>query len=202
MGTSSNGLWDNDAALNAVGTLVKISPAQETMPLLASWGVRLWFGQCEANAFGRGVERKSAELIRLPRPVFQQLAGIAQRPAEYARGSRPAEHKAILGAGCDGYFIAPLFDLPEVKAVVQLRAAALADVLDKTFASKPRDWAVFERKLFPLGVLLTFTRIGLYVEAARVDTWLAGFERVAAAEEGSTEAAARLRPVFGLIKAR
>lgn len=49
------------------------------MPLLASWGLRLWFGQADAKAFAKGIERKSAELIRLPKPLFQESWCLAQR---------------------------------------------------------------------------------------------------------------------------
>jgi hypothetical protein len=207
MSTWGSGLWDNDATVDVVGTLVKISPAKETMPLLASWGLRLWFGQADAKAFAKGIERKSAELIRLPKPLFQELVGLAQRPTEYARrNTRPAEHTAILGSSCDGYFVAPLFELPDVKAVVENRAEELSLVLDKFFGGTPKPEALYKNKLAPLGVLLTFTRIGIYVAPARADAWLAGFERMveAAKSEGEfwKDFSGRVRPLFTLIKAK
>lgn len=207
MGTWGNGLFDNEATLDVVGGLVKISPAKETMPLLASWGLRLWFGQADAKAFAKGIERKSAELIKLPKPLFQELVGLAQRPTEYARrNSRPAEHTAILGSTCDGYFVAPLFELPEVKGVIENRAEELSVILDKFFAGTPKAEALYKNKLAPLGVLLSLTRIGIFVAPARADAWLAGFERMVETAKDDAEFwkgfAARVRPLFGLIKAK
>lgn len=207
MGTWGNGLFDNEATLDVVGGLVKISPAKETMPLLASWGLRLWFGQADAKAFAKGIERKSAELIKLPKPLFQELVGLAQRPTEYARrNSRPAEHTAILGSTCDGYFVAPLFELPEVKGIVENRAEELSVILDKFFAGTPKAEALYKNKLAPLGVLLSLTRIGISVAPARADAWLAGFERMVETAKDDAEFwkgfAARVRPLFGLIKAK
>lgn len=207
MGTWGNGLWDNEATLDAVGGLVKISPAKETMPLLASWGLRLWFGQADAKAFAKGIERKSAELIKLPKPLFQELVGLAQRPTEYARrNSRPAEQTAILGSTCDGYFVAPLFELPEVKAVIENRAEELSVILDKFFAATPKPESLYRNKLAPLGVLLSFTRIGLFVAPARADAWLAGFDRMVESAKEDVEFwkafSTRVRPLFTLIKAK
>lgn len=181
MGTWDHKLLTNDRSLDELGQLTHLPVGKELMPSLAAWGVRLWFDQCKPRAFSKGIERWAKELTRLPRPLFDELAAIAQRPAEYEkRSSRKPEHVELLGRPGDGYRIEPLFALDGVKAVVAGLAERNALRLDKVL-STPAPGSLYENHLTELGVLLELTNVGVTQSAERVATWRAGFARMNAA---------------------
>ena len=175
MGTWGSGLWDNDNSLDAVGELIHVMPGKDLPHLLVSWGLRLWFGQCAPRDLARAVERRSKEVIKLPKPLFEELSNIAQRSDTFkGRSSRKLEHGAILGGYCDGYRIEPLFQLPETRAITADLADRLAQRLDSVFTVKKRV-TLYEDALVELGVLLELTNVSLFQDAARVERWKQGF---------------------------
>ncbi|MDP2271633.1 MAG: hypothetical protein Q8N23_14865 [Archangium sp.] len=176
MGTWGSGLWDNDASLDALPELIHVPPSKDLTHLLASWGLRLWFDRCAPKDFARAIERKSKEVIKLPKPLFEALAAIAQRPDSFKeKRSRSAPHHAILGGSADGYRIDPVFALPEVRAlvgaVVRDRCAAQLDAV----LTGPSRVSLYEDHLTGLGVLLELTNVGLFQPADRVARWRAGY---------------------------
>lgn len=175
MGTWGSGLWDNDSSLDRVGDLIAVKAGKELHGILASWGLKLWFGRCEPKEFARAVERKASEVTRLPKPLFNQLAEIAQRPESFNRkSSRKPEHGALIGGYCDGFRIDPLFALPEVKTIVTTVGERCATRLDHVLTG-PKRVSLYEDSLTELGVLLELTNIGLFQDAARVERWKKGF---------------------------
>jgi hypothetical protein len=168
-------LWDNDASADAVPDLIKVAPSKSLNHLLASWGLRLWFGGCTAKEFARGIERKSKDIIKLPRPVFVALSEIAQRPASFDhRPSRSAAHKAIIGVSKAGHCVEPLFALPEVKGLVaDLVAERCATELDRKCGRKKQS-PLSEDTFTELGVLLELTQVGVFQPAVRVERWKDG----------------------------
>jgi hypothetical protein len=175
MGTWGSGLWDNDSSLDRIGGLIAVKAGKDLHSILASWGLKLWFGRCEPKEFARAVEKKASEVTKLPKPLFNQLAEIAQRPESFNnKRSRKPEHDAVLGGYCDGFRIDPLFALPEVKTIVATVGERCAARLDQVLTGSRRV-SLYEDQLTELGVLLELTNIGLFQDAARVARWKQGF---------------------------
>ena len=175
MGTRGGGLWDNDASVEEVPGLIRVTPSKDLWHLLASWGLRLWFGQCEPREFARAVERKAKEVVKLPKPVFDALSNIAQRPDSFkGHRSRKPEHTAIMGGFCGGFRMEALFTLPETRAITAKIADRCANRLDNAFKAKKKTTLV-EDPLIELGVLLELTNVGFFLEAPRVEKWKKGF---------------------------
>lgn len=203
MSTWGKGLWDNDKSVDAVGGMIRVMPSKDLWHLLACWGLRLWFGQCEPKEFARGIERKAKDVVKLPKPVFNALSEIAQRPDAFkAHRSRKPEHSALIGDSSGGYRMEPLFELPEVRAVTETVAERCAARLDSAFKKKhslPQD------ALPELGVLLELTNVRLYQDAARVEKWKTGFAAMNArtTEERPfwDEYVARVEKLFPLLVA-
>lgn len=205
MGTWGSGLWDNDSALDALPDLVRISPAKETLTLVTAWAVKLWFAQCKPAEFSKGIERKASELTKLPKPVFEELVAIVREPRVYEKKtSRLPEHAKVLGGYCDGYFIAPVFELPEVRAVVASHSEKLSLVVDKQLSRKPRKDLLYELDLTALGLVLSFTRVGAVPTKERLDAWEAGFDAIDQANTSERgfwdEWRDRVRPSFELMR--
>ena len=132
------------------------------------------FGQCEPKEFARGIERKSKEVIKLPKPLFEALSNVAQRPDSFkVHRSRKAEHAAVLGGYCSGYRMDPLFDLPETRALTQAVGERCAKRLDSGLSNQKT--TLYEDQLAELGVLLELTNVGLFRDTARVERWKQGF---------------------------
>lgn len=203
MGTWGTGLWDNDASLDAMSALIRLPAGKDVTRALVSWGLRLWFGQCTPAEFSRGLERHSKALVKLPKPLFEELVSIAQRPAEYARRtSRRPEHLALLGGYCDGYRVAPLFALPGAREVVAEVAERCAARLDRALTAAKKV-SLYEDGLPELGVLLELTNIGVFQPSARVEAWRAGFAEMNArtTEERAfwDEFSGRVQSLFPLL---
>lgn len=131
------------------------------------------FGQCEPKEFARGIERKSKEVIKLPKTLFEALSNVAQRPDSFkVHRSRKAEHAAVLGGYCSGYRMDPLFDLPETRALTQAVGERCAKRLDSGLSNQT---TLYEDQLAELGVLLELTNVGLFQDTARVERWKQGF---------------------------
>lgn len=205
MGKWGNGLWDNDVSVEAVAGLIRVTPSKDLWHLLASWGLRLWFGQCEPREFARAVERKTKEVVKLPRPVFEALSNIAQRPDSFkGHRSRKPEHTAILGGTCGGFRMEALFTLPETRAIAEKVGARCATRLDNAFKAKKKV-PLTEDPLVELGVLLEFTNVGFFQDAARVEKWKKGFAEMNAltTEDRAVwdDYAARVEKLFPLLVA-
>ncbi len=180
---SGTSLWDSEASAGAVPRLIRLTPDKSLMNLLVTRGLLLWFNQCEPREFARAVERRSKEVVLLPKPLFNALSDLAQRPDSFKRGSRKHEHTAVLGPACSGHRIDALFAQPEARALLQVIAERNASKLDTAFAK--RKLTLTENPTPELGVLLEFTNVQLFVEAPRVAKWKSGF---AAMSERTTEA--------------
>lgn len=205
MATRGSGLWDNDSCIEEVPGLIRVTPSKDLWHLLACWGLRLWFGQCEPREFARAVERKSKEVVKLPRPVFEALSNIAQRPDSFkGHRSRLPEHVAVLGGTCGGYRMEPLFDLPEVRVIAEKLAERAGKRLDGLFRARKKV-PFTEDNLVELGMLLEFTNIGFYLEPDRVEIWKKGFSEMDAAtlEDRATWDAyrARVEKIFPMLVA-
>lgn len=203
MGTTGSGLWDNDSSLDALAGLIRLPTGKDLARTLVSWGLRLWFDQCTPQEFSKGLERRSKELIKLPKPLFAELASIAQRPREYdRRGSRSAAHHAIIGGYGDGYRIDPLFAYPGAREAVTEVAERNAARLDKVSNAKSKR-TLYEDQLPELGVLLEFTTVGVFQRPERVEAWRARFATMNAAttEERAfwDEFCGRVEKVFPLL---
>ncbi|MDP2273953.1 MAG: hypothetical protein Q8N23_02710 [Archangium sp.] len=204
MSTRGHGLWDNETSIAEVPGLIRVTPSKDLWHLLASWGLRLWFGQCEPREFARAVERKSKDVVKLPKPVFDALSNIAQRPDSF-RGhrSRRQEHTAILGGYCGGFRMEALFTLPETREIVQKVADRCANRLDGVFKAKQKA-ALTTDPLIELGVLLEFTNIGIFQEAPRVEKWKKGFAEMNALTTDDRgyydEYATRVDKLFTMLK--
>ena len=205
MAIRGSGLWDNDSCIEEVPGLIRVTPSKDLWHLLACWGLRLWFGQCEPREFARAVERKSKEVVKLPRPVFEALSNIAQRPDSFkGHRSRLPEHVAVLGGTSGGYRMEPLFDLPEVRVIAEKLAERAGKRLDGVFRARKKV-PFTEDNLVELGVLLEFTNIGFYLEPDRVEIWKKGFSEMDAAtlEDRATWDAyrARVEKIFPMLVA-
>lgn len=203
MGTWGSGLWDNDSSLDALPELVHLPAGKDLVRTLVAWGVRLWFAQCTPAEFSKGLERRSKELIKLPKPLFDELVAIAQRPKEFEqKESRRPEHREVIGGYCDGYRVEPIFSLPGARDVVAELAERNAARLDKAFGRK-KQVSLYEDQLTELGVLLELTNVGVFQRPERVEAWRAGFAAMNAAtpeERGFwDEYCGRVEKVFMLL---
>jgi hypothetical protein len=200
MATSDNGLWDNEKSLKALPGMVKVPAPKDLTQLLVSWGLRLWFGQCEPREFARAIERKAKDVVKLPKPVYNEIASIAQRPDAFRKGVRKPEFREVIGSAGDGYRVSPIFDIPEARAQVTEVAEKCASRLD-TATRKKVTFA--EEPLPELGVLLEMTNIGLYQAAERVEAWKKGFNELNARTKENRELwdawVARVEKVFPLL---
>jgi hypothetical protein len=205
MATSGSALWDK-ASVEVVGGLIRVTPSKDLWHLLTSWGLRLWFGQCDPKEFARGIERKAKDVVKLPKPVFEVLSNIAQRPDSFkVHRMRKPEHAAVMGNSCAGYRMEPLFTLPETRAILDTVAERCASRLDSALTSKKKKVGFTEDPLPELGVLLEFTNLGVFQEAARVEKWKKGFDELNALTTDERELwdqyAARVAPSFAMLVA-
>jgi hypothetical protein len=204
METRGSGLWDN-TTVDAVGGLIRVTPSKDLWHLLTSWGLRLWFGQCDPKEFARGIERKAKDVVKLPKPVFEALSNIAQRPDSFkVHRMRKPEHAAVMGNFWGGYRMEPLFQLPETRAITETVAERCASRLDKAFKEKKKA-PLSEDPLAELGVLLELTNVGIFQDAARVERWKQGFAEMNALTTTERpfwdEYAARVTPSFAMLVA-
>jgi hypothetical protein len=173
-------MFDRDSSSDQVLALLRLPGAKDLTRLLVSKGLELWFAQCDPKEFARSVERKAKEVVKLPKPLYNEIAGIAQSPDAYrGRRSRAPALAAVIGRVCDGYRIDPLFALPGARELVVEVAERCATRLDRTLAVKKKA-ALPDDQLLELGVLVEFTNVGVYQTPERVEAWKKGFDHMKA----------------------
>jgi len=200
MDTLAAGLWDNDKSYNRVARFTKVAPKPGLLDFLTSRAVELWFGEIDGSVFARSVERRSKEVIHLPKPLFNALSEIARNPKMTAKGSRSERHRQVLGPRANGFRIQPLFAMTEVTALLEPLSETLAARLDRAFKSRNM---LSEDGLSELGVLLELTNAQVFQSAERAARWEAGFmkmsERTTEDRPFWDEFVSRVRPSFSML---
>jgi len=201
MANTGTGLWDNEASVDKIGRFTKIPAKPELHDYLVSHSVLLWFGEVDGTTFARAIDRRSKEVSKLPKPLFNIFVDIASKKVT-SRGSRTAEHIKILGTNRDGYRVQPLLDMPETAKLLGPMAELVASKLDKTFKSKK---TFAEEPLTELGLVLELTNAHLYPDPERVAAWEKGFMEMSARTTEDREHwdayVARVKPMFAMLSA-
>lgn len=201
MANTGTGLWDNEASVDRIGRFTKISAKPELLDYLVSHSVLLWFGEVDGTTFARAIDRRSKEVSKLPKPLFNIFVDIATKKVT-ARGSRTAEHIKILGTNRDGYRVQPLLDLPETAKLLAPMSELVASKLDKTFKGKK---TLAEEPLTELGIVLELTNAHIFQDPERVAAWAKGFEEMSARTTEDRDHwdafVARIKPLFGMLSA-
>ncbi len=204
MDARGTGLWDNTVSVDSMLRLIKLPTTGGTLHYLVAHGIKLWFAQSDLPEFARASDRKSREIIRFPKPLYDAFARIAGSPKTFVKGSRSEAHRAILGDAADGIRLDPLFQQPEVPEILAPLMTSLTARLDKTF-NDPK-LTLSKNPFTELGILLELTTFGFYVPAEKVKAWEAAFdaanERTKDEREFFDAYVKRVRPIFKhLVKA-
>ena len=201
MANTGTGLFDSEASVDRIGRFTKISAKPDLLDYLVSHAVLLWFGEVDGTTFARAIDRRSKEVSKLPKPLFNIFVDIASKKVT-SRGSRTPEHTKILGSNRDGYRVQPLFDMPEAGKLMGPMAELVASKLDKTFKSKK---TFAEEPLTELGIVLELTNAHLYPDPARVAAWEKGFMEMSARTTEDREHwdayVERVKPLFSMLAA-
>ncbi|PCC67058.1 hypothetical protein SAMN02745121_07624 [Nannocystis exedens] len=185
MGTWDDGLYDNDAALDLVGGLVRL-PALDASPSELAVGIGLvaWLQPVVLKLRGAGhVAAALAHGEALPADAREVLAGLA-RDLEGALAGRSRSEAAAAAIG--GYNDGPRFDallrVPGGQASIDALGERAAAVLDRA-----DDVDLYEAAgdFGALGLVVELVDAGLWKPAPdRVAAWQARFDR---ADAGTRE---------------
>jgi hypothetical protein len=197
------GLWDNSVSVDSILRLIKLPTTGTTLHYLVAHGIKLWFAQSDMQEFARASDRKSREIIRLPKPLYDAFARVAGSPRSFPKTTRSEAHKAMLGDAADGIRIEALFNQPEVPEILAPLVTSLCARLDKAFNDQKMTLA--KNPFTELGILLELTVIGIYPPADKVKAWHVVFdaanERTKDNREFFDAFVKRVRPIFNhLIK--
>lgn len=202
MSTAGTGLWDNEKSIERVGRFTKLSAKPTLIDYLVAHSVQLWFGETDGTTFARAIDRRSKEVSRLPKPLFNAFADIARIPGLTSRGARLPAHKQVLGSNRDGFRVQALLDLPEVPALLTPMADALVSRLDKAFKSNR---TLAQEPLIELGVLLELTNARVFQTPERAAQWEKAFMEMSARTTEDRpfwdEFVGRVRPAFSMLVA-
>lgn len=182
MGTWGDRLWDNDSALDQLPALIDAKIGGDLHRMLAVWALKLWFERCTVEEFNRAISRRSKDVIKLPKPLFEQLAAMIARPKELAdKSDRSNEHQAVIGGYCAGLRLDVIFAMPEARPVLAEIAAKLKVLLD---GYERANGDFYELGFVELGVALELTRCEIWPAPADVERWRAAFN---AADQRTTQ---------------
>jgi len=211
MGTSGEGLYDNDEALDVLADLLDGIPLEkDPAHLAAGVGLLLWFQGAafatDPKKFRKLLARHGDWIAAFPSPVRSVLEAIAADPETAAAGarSRPAVLKEILGGYCDGPRRDELLTVAGGAEVIGELARRCRDHLSGALR-RTLDLYELAGYLAPLGVLLELGTLAPPTEPDLIATWEAGFDRADAGTEDERdfwdEYAARVKKAFVLLRA-
>lgn len=177
MGTWGDGIYDNDAALDALGDLVKFPPpSSDPAELAVGIGLVAWLNPSKLVAHGEELlAHAEANAGGLPPAARDALAVLVRHPrAATASGSRSAAARAALGDYADGPRLDALIRLPGGRGQIDALADRAARALDRLRGS------LYEiaGDLAALGVVVELTQAQLWRPApARAAAWRAKFDQ-------------------------
>jgi hypothetical protein len=184
MGTWSDGLWDNDSALDELWLLVKIDGEEPDAARLAvRIGLLAWLNpisiQSDEGHLGAMVDAAAAGREHLPGETREALRELlAHREAVMERHSRTPEVHAAMGGYSDGPRIDALLRFPGAQPVIDELAEACAGMLDVLLRPGKSLYEI-AGGLASLGVLIELTQAGLHRPTpARVARWRAGLTAI------------------------
>lgn len=202
MATRGDGLYDNDAALETLGDLVKLPRAGgDPGELAVSIGLVAWLCPRKLVAYGEDLlvhaESRSAAL---PQAARDALGVLLRDPrAATASGSRSAAARAVLGDASDGPRLDALVRLPAGRGQIGDIAGRAGRLLDR-LRGPVREIA---GDLAALGVVIELAQANLWLpDPPRVAAWRARFdacERSSTGDPSTWEARARVRSGFELL---
>lgn len=204
MGTWDDGLYDNDSALDLVGSLVKL-PAIDAPPVALAVGIGLvaWLQPVVLKL--RGADHVAAALAHgeaLPADAREVLAGLARDLEGALEGrSRSEAAEAVIGGYNDGPRFDALLRVPGGQASIDALGERAGAVLDRA-----DDGDLYEGAgdYGALGLVVELVDAGLWKPAPeRVVAWQGRFDRADAGtpdERGFWDSyAARVRRGFELV---
>jgi hypothetical protein len=186
MGTWGEGLYDNDSALDELGSLVGIDGEErDAVRLAVRIGLLAWLdpGSVTYDSDHADLKRRTAELAadleRLPADTRAALEALLADPkAATATGSRTPEAVSVIGSYCDGPRIDALLRFPGAQPVIDELGERAAKLLDRHLAANVGLYEI-AGTMSALGVLIELAQAGLFQPAVpRVVTWRAGFTAI------------------------
>lgn len=184
MGTWGEGLYDNDSALDDLGSLLAPDGDEhDVVHLVARIGLLAWLNPISVTHDGgelrRRVDEHAGDLERLPVDTRTALEALLADPrAAVETRSRTPEARAVIGSYSDGPRIDALLRFPGAQDVIDALGERAAGWLDRALAA---DVGLYEiaGAMAALGVLIELAQAGLWQPAAgRVATWRAGFDAI------------------------
>jgi hypothetical protein len=184
MGTWSDGLYDNDSALDELGDLLAFDDEEPDVErLTAHIGLLAWLNpisiQSDGDFLQARVDGAGDDLEFLPEETRAALLELLEnREAVMERTSRTPEVEAALGGYSDGPRIDALLRFPGAQPVIDELAGNCAGMLDGLLRPG-RSLYEIAGGLASLGVLIELTQAGLHrPEPARVERWRTGLTAI------------------------
>lgn len=181
------GIYDSDAAREALHDLVRLPPAAaDPAELAVGIGLVAWLDPPKLLRWGEDlIARAEASSSGLPPAARDALATLVRHPrAVVARGSRSAAAAAVLGEHCDGPRLDALIRLPGGRGQIDELGERAGRVLDRLRGSL----GAVAPDLAALGVVIELAEVQLWRPApARVAGWRANFERAVEATTSGRE---------------
>jgi hypothetical protein len=202
MATRGDGLYDNDAALDTLGDLVKFPPSGgDPAELAVGVGLVAWLCPRKLVEYGEELlARAESRSAALPPAARDALGALHRDPrAATGSGSRSAAARAVLGDASDGPRLDALVRLPAGRGQIADLAGRAGRVLDR-LRGPMREVA---GDLAALGVIIELAQANLWLrDPARLSAWRDKFdacERASTGDPSTWEARARVRSGFDLL---
>lgn len=192
MGTWGSGIYENDGALDGLGSLVRLLDQEtEAARVVASVGLVAWlrpeFLLAHPERARAAVDRVRPDLESLPPTTCDALAALLADPEKALDPtvlSRPEPVRQAIGSASSGPRIDALLRFPDAESVIDELAERAACRLDDAFSSD-QDLHELAADLGAIGVLLELQTAGLWrAGPERLARWRTGFDT---ADRSTTE---------------